>query len=91
MKLQADGHLVMDPKTRPKWFEVARQGAEGSIDGDTAPLPDVHGWRHGFGNTLDGRVRRAGTVEISFLAIKRGTYHFGVPGSDLQKLEITIK
>ena len=33
----------------------------------------------------------AGTVEISFLAIKPGTYHFGVPGSDLQKLEITIK
>jgi len=33
----------------------------------------------------------AGTVEISFLAIKPGTYHFGVPGSDLQKLEISIK
>ncbi len=33
----------------------------------------------------------AGTAEISFLAIKPGTYYFGVPGSDLQKLEITIK
>ena len=33
----------------------------------------------------------AGTAEISFLAIKPGTYDFGVPGSDLQKLEITIK
>ena len=33
----------------------------------------------------------AGTAEISFLAIKPGTYDFGVPGSDLQKVEITIK
>lgn len=33
----------------------------------------------------------AGTAEISFLAIKPGTYSFGVPGSDLQTLEITIK
>lgn len=33
----------------------------------------------------------AGTAEISFLAIKPGTYDFGVPGSELQNLEITIK
>jgi len=33
----------------------------------------------------------AGTAEISFLAIKPGTYRFGVPGSDLQTIEITIE
>lgn len=33
----------------------------------------------------------AGTAEISFLAIKPGTYFLGVPGSDLQKIEISIK
>ena len=33
----------------------------------------------------------AGTAEISFIAIKPGTYKFGVPGSDLQTVEITIK
>ena len=33
----------------------------------------------------------AGTAEISFLAIKPGTYSLGVPGSDLQRVEITIK
>ena len=33
----------------------------------------------------------AGTVEISFLAIKPGKYSFGVPGSDLQRVEIIIK
>ncbi len=33
----------------------------------------------------------AGTAEISFLAIKPGTYSFGVPGSDLQRVEITIE
>ena len=33
----------------------------------------------------------AGTVEISFLAIKPGTYRFGVPGRESQTLEITIK
>ncbi len=33
----------------------------------------------------------AGTVEISFLAIKPGAYSFGVPGSDLQKVEIIIE
>ncbi len=33
----------------------------------------------------------AGTVEISFLAIKPGTYKFGVPGRESQTLEITIK
>jgi len=33
----------------------------------------------------------AGTVEISFLAIKPGTYHFGVPGIKSQTLEIIIK
>ncbi|MBO6755660.1 MAG: hypothetical protein JJ902_05000 [Roseibium sp.] len=33
----------------------------------------------------------AGTAEISFLAIKPGTYRFGVPGSELQSLEITIE
>ena len=32
-----------------------------------------------------------GTVEISFLAIKPGTYSFGVPGRELQTLEIIIK
>ena len=32
-----------------------------------------------------------GTVEISFLAIKPGTYRFGVPGRELQTLEIIIK
>ncbi len=33
----------------------------------------------------------AGTAEISFLAIKPGTYTLGVPGSDLQKVEIVIR
>lgn len=33
----------------------------------------------------------AGKAEISFLAIKPGTYTLGVPGSDLQKVTITIK
>ena len=33
----------------------------------------------------------AGKVEISFLAIKPGTYSLGVPGSDLQKVTIVIK
>jgi hypothetical protein len=33
----------------------------------------------------------AGTVEISFLAIKPGTFMFGVPGRESQQLEITIK
>ena len=33
----------------------------------------------------------AGTVEISFLAIKPGTYKFGVPGRESQTIEITIK
>ncbi len=33
----------------------------------------------------------AGTAEISFLAIKPGTYTLGVPGSDLQKVTIEIK
>ena len=33
----------------------------------------------------------AGTAEISFLAIKPGTYSLGVPGSDLQKVTITIE
>lgn len=33
----------------------------------------------------------AGTVEISFLAIKPGTYHFGVPGIESQTLEIVIE
>jgi len=33
----------------------------------------------------------AGTVEISFLAIKPGTYRFGVPGRESQTLEITIE
>ena len=32
-----------------------------------------------------------GTVEISFVAIKPGTYGFGVPGRDLQSIQITIK
>ena len=32
-----------------------------------------------------------GTVEISFLAIKPGTFRFGVPGIESQSLEITIK
>ena len=32
-----------------------------------------------------------GTVEISFLAIKPGTYSFGVPGRERQTLEIIIK
>ena len=32
-----------------------------------------------------------GTVEISFVAIKPGTYRFGVPGRDLQSIQITIK
>jgi len=33
----------------------------------------------------------AGTVEISFLAIKPGIYFFGVPGRESQQLEITIE
>ena len=33
----------------------------------------------------------AGTAEISFLAIKPGIYKFGVPGSDLQSIEIEIE
>ncbi len=33
----------------------------------------------------------AGTAEISFLAIKPGTYSLGVPGSDLQRVEIVIE
>lgn len=33
----------------------------------------------------------AGTVEISFLAIKPGTYTFGVPNRPSQTLEITIE
>ena len=33
----------------------------------------------------------AGKAEISFLAIKPGTYTLGVPGSDLQKVTIEIK
>ncbi len=33
----------------------------------------------------------AGTAEISFLAIKPGTYSLGVPGSTLQKVTIVIK
>ncbi len=33
----------------------------------------------------------AGTAEISFLAIKPGRYTLGVPGSDLQRVEITIE
>jgi hypothetical protein len=33
----------------------------------------------------------AGKAEISFIAIKPGTYNLQVPGSDLQKVEITIE
>ncbi len=33
----------------------------------------------------------AGTAEISFLAIKPGTYTLGVPGSELQSIKIKIK
>ena len=33
----------------------------------------------------------AGTAEISFLAIRPGTYRFGVPGSDLQSVTIVIE
>ncbi|MCB1439391.1 MAG: hypothetical protein H6888_03820 [Nitratireductor sp.] len=33
----------------------------------------------------------AGTAEISFLAIKPGTYTLGVPGSDLQRVELIIE
>lgn len=33
----------------------------------------------------------AGTAEISFLAIKPGSYKFGVPGSDLQSITIEIE
>lgn len=33
----------------------------------------------------------AGTAEISFIAIKPGTYVLQVPGSDLQKVDITIQ
>ncbi len=32
-----------------------------------------------------------GTMEISFVAIKPGTYKFGVPGRDSQSVQITIK
>ncbi len=32
-----------------------------------------------------------GTVEISFLAIKPGTFRFGVPGRESQTIEITIQ
>lgn len=32
-----------------------------------------------------------GTMEISFVAIKPGTYKFGVPGRDSQSIQITIK
>ncbi len=34
---------------------------------------------------------KAGMAEISFLAIKPNIYTLGVPGSDLQKVEIIIK
>ena len=33
----------------------------------------------------------AGTAEISFLAIKPGTYKLGVPGSELQSIKIEIE
>jgi len=33
----------------------------------------------------------AGTAEISFVAIKPGTYTLGVPGSELQSVEIIIE
>ena len=33
----------------------------------------------------------AGTMEVSFLAIKPGMYKFGVPGSDLQSITIIIE
>ena len=33
----------------------------------------------------------AGEAEISFVAIKPGTYSFGVPGSSLQRVEIVIE
>ena len=33
----------------------------------------------------------AGTAEISFIAIKPGSYVLQVPGSDLQKVDITIE
>ena len=33
----------------------------------------------------------AGTMEVSFLAIKPGRYRFGVPGSDLQTVTIIIE
>ena len=33
----------------------------------------------------------AGTMEVSFLAIKPGTYTFGVPGSELQSISIVIE
>lgn len=33
----------------------------------------------------------AGTLELSFLAIKPGSYTFGVPGSDLQSVTIVIE
>jgi hypothetical protein len=32
-----------------------------------------------------------GSAEISFVAIKPGSYTFGVPGSDLQKIEVIIE
>jgi hypothetical protein len=32
-----------------------------------------------------------GTMEISFIALKPGTYTLQVPGSDYQKLEIIIE
>ncbi len=34
---------------------------------------------------------KAGEAEISFLAIKPGTYTLGVPGATIQSVEITIK
>ncbi len=33
----------------------------------------------------------AGSAEISFVAVKPGRYKFGVPGSDLQTVEIIIE
>ena len=33
----------------------------------------------------------AGAAEISFVAVKPGIYWLGVPGSELQRVEITIK
>jgi hypothetical protein len=33
----------------------------------------------------------AGSAEISFVAVKPGTYTFGVPGSDLQSIQVIIQ